>query len=143
MVIPTKAKSKRYLEVLPGGTVEQMGWIDELRDTIAGAGGSSTWKCDAHGDIWNIFAAAPAAAPAAAQALHPILRHPSAKLRGGQSSTDATAVDSVSAAEEGSSGSGNMKSTTARGAPDLSFSNSGPFEMQIRLGQLLTSKMTR
>ncbi|KAI9651224.1 hypothetical protein NHQ30_001262 [Ciborinia camelliae] len=49
-----KSKSKRYLEVLPGGTVEQMGWIDDLRDTVAGAGGSSTWKCGTHGDIWNV-----------------------------------------------------------------------------------------
>ncbi|KAF7945169.1 hypothetical protein EAE96_009948 [Botrytis aclada] len=47
-------RKKKYWEVLPGGAVEQLGWIHELRDTAAPADRCSAWKCSTHGDIWNI-----------------------------------------------------------------------------------------
>ncbi|TEY63233.1 hypothetical protein BOTCAL_0157g00160 [Botryotinia calthae] len=48
------SRKKKYWEVLPGGAVEQLGWIHELRDTVAPADRCSAWKCNTHGDIWNI-----------------------------------------------------------------------------------------
>ncbi|KAK6596631.1 hypothetical protein H4I96_09283 [Botrytis cinerea] len=48
------SRKKKYWEVLPGGAVEQLGWIHELRDTVAPADGCSAWKCNTHGDVWNI-----------------------------------------------------------------------------------------
>ncbi|KAF7859562.1 hypothetical protein EAF04_008643 [Stromatinia cepivora] len=47
-------RKKKYWEVLPGGAVEQLGWIDELRDNVAGAERTSTWKCNTHGHVWNV-----------------------------------------------------------------------------------------
>ncbi|KAF7914547.1 uncharacterized protein EAF01_000953 [Botrytis porri] len=47
-------RKKKYWEVLPGGAVEQLGWIHELRDTVAPADRCSAWKCTTHGDIWNV-----------------------------------------------------------------------------------------
>ncbi|TGO53707.1 hypothetical protein BCON_0119g00310 [Botryotinia convoluta] len=47
-------RKKKYWEALPGGAVEQLGWIHELRHTAAPADRCSAWKCNTHGDIWNI-----------------------------------------------------------------------------------------
>ncbi|TGO62315.1 hypothetical protein BOTNAR_0115g00200 [Botryotinia narcissicola] len=47
-------RKKKYWEVLPGGAVEQLGWIQELRDTAAPADQCSAWKCPTHGSIWNV-----------------------------------------------------------------------------------------
>ncbi|TGO27808.1 hypothetical protein BPAE_0036g00190 [Botrytis paeoniae] len=47
-------RKKKYWEVFPGGAVEQLGWFNELRDTAAPADRCSAWKCNTHGDIWNI-----------------------------------------------------------------------------------------
>ncbi|EDN91708.1 predicted protein [Sclerotinia sclerotiorum 1980 UF-70] len=47
-------RKKKYWEILPGGVVEQLGWVDELRDTVAGAKKTSIWKCKTHGDVWNV-----------------------------------------------------------------------------------------
>lgn len=47
-------RKKKYWEVLPGGAVEQLGWIQDLRDTAAPADRCSAWKCPTHGDIWNV-----------------------------------------------------------------------------------------
>ncbi|ESZ93344.1 hypothetical protein SBOR_6271 [Sclerotinia borealis F-4128] len=45
---------KKYWEIFPGGLAEMLGLIDHLRDMSAEAGASSTWKCNSHGDIWNV-----------------------------------------------------------------------------------------
>ncbi|CAD6452865.1 c5bfc1df-b297-4939-a075-8af5a7941a75 [Sclerotinia trifoliorum] len=45
---------KKYWEILPGGIVEQLGWIGELRDTVAGAERTSIWKCKTHGHVWSV-----------------------------------------------------------------------------------------
>ncbi|KAF7923049.1 uncharacterized protein EAE98_007754 [Botrytis deweyae] len=47
-------RKKKYWEVLPGGAVEQLGWIQELRDTAAPTDRCSAWKCTTHGDIWKV-----------------------------------------------------------------------------------------
>lgn len=47
-------RKKKYWEVLPGGSVEQLGWIDDLRNTVAEADRISTWECNTHGNTWNV-----------------------------------------------------------------------------------------
>ncbi|KAA8564317.1 hypothetical protein EYC84_011261 [Monilinia fructicola] len=45
---------KKYWELLRGGAVDQMGWIDLLINKPVDAGKSSTWKCQNHGAIWQV-----------------------------------------------------------------------------------------
>ncbi|QSZ32780.1 hypothetical protein DSL72_002359 [Monilinia vaccinii-corymbosi] len=45
---------RKYWELLRGGAVDQMGWMEELRKMVAGEGRSSTWKCRNHGHVWDI-----------------------------------------------------------------------------------------